>query len=98
MRNDNNKNKCYPHIDKLIHNTYGKHSSTTSTRNLYDHYIRAIRLASEQIKDKGVICYITNGSFIETASMGGLRKCLYDEYTSIYVLLLRGFTRGDTFR
>jgi len=91
--NDNNANIGYPHLDERISNTYAKNSTATSTKNLMDSYIRAIRWASDRIGTSGVMGFVTNASFIEGNSMDGLRKCLVDEFSSIYVFHLRGNQR-----
>jgi len=91
--NDGNKNLKYPELDNRISKTYVKNSNATLTKNLYDSYIRAIRWASDRIKDKGIVCYISNGSFIDSNNMDGLRKCLINEFTSIYCFNLRGNAR-----
>lgn len=91
--NDSNKNLKYPHLDERIRSTYAAGSSATLVKNLYDSYIRAVRWASDRIKDKGVICYVTNGSFIDANNMDGLRKCLVEEFSYAYVFNLRGNAR-----
>ena len=91
--NDGNKNIDYPHLDDRIKTTYVEKSEAKLKKNLYDSYIRAIRWASDRIKNKGIICYVTNGSFIEANNMDGLRKCLTDEFTSLYIFNLRGNQR-----
>lgn len=98
--NDGNKNLKYPQLDDRIGETYATYSSATNKNSLYDSYIRSIRWASDRIKDKGVVCYVTNGSFIDNNAMDGLRKCLADEFTSIYCFNLRGNQRtsGETSR
>ncbi|MBD2151196.1 hypothetical protein H6F44_13855 [Pseudanabaena sp. FACHB-1277] len=99
-QNDGNQNLEYTELDKTIRNTYAKNSSASSVRNLYDSYIRAIRWASDRIKNKGIVCFVTNGSFIDSNNMDGLRKCLTDEFTSVYCFNLRGNQRtsGETSR
>lgn len=98
--NDGNKNLKYPQLDNRIRETYAKYSTATLKNSLYDSYIRAVRWASDRIKDKGLICYVSNGSFIDNNAMDGLRKCLVDEFTSIYCFNLRGNQRtsGETSR
>ena len=91
--NDGNKNLKYTQLDKKIANTYAEYSSATNKNSLYDSYIRAIRWASDRLKNKGILCYVTNGSFIDSNAMNGLRKCLADEFTSIYCFNLRGNAR-----
>mgnify|MGYP005845213269 CR=1 FL=1 len=91
--NDNNENINYPALDQTIRNTYAKASNANLLKNLYDSYVRAIRWASDRIKDRGVVGFVTNGSFIEANNMDGLRGCLTDEFTSLYVFNLRGNAR-----
>ncbi|MDR2170016.1 MAG: DEAD/DEAH box helicase family protein [Planctomycetaceae bacterium] len=91
--NDNNKNQVYSDLDKRISETYAEASTATNKRNLYDSYIRAVRWSSDRIGDKGVIGFVSNGSYIDTNSMDGLRKCLAEEFTDIYVFNCRGNAR-----
>jgi predicted helicase len=99
-QNDGNQNLAYPQLDTKIAATYAAKSGASNVKNLYDSYIRAVRWASDRIKDKGVVCYVSNGSFIDSNNMDGLRKCLTDEFTSVYVFNLRGNQRtsGETSR
>lgn len=62
---------------------------------LYDSYIRAIRWASDRIKDCGIIGFVSGSSFIEKPTMDGLRKSLAKEFSNIYVLNLRGDIRKN---
>jgi predicted helicase len=91
--NDSNKNLKYTQLDENIRQTYAAYSNATLKSSLYDSYIRAFRWASVRIKDKGIICYVSNSSFIDGYAMDGLRKCLTDEFTSIYCFNLRGNAR-----
>ncbi|WP_375614255.1 type ISP restriction/modification enzyme, partial [Bartonella sp. AC151YNML] len=93
--NDNAKNTPYPILDKRISETYAAQSKASNIRALYDSYIRAIRWASDRIKDCGVIGFVTNGSFLDANSMTSLRKCFVKEFSSIYVLNLRGDIRKN---
>jgi len=95
--NDSNRSMNYSELDKNISNTYVAHSTATNMNRVYDSYIRAIRWASDRIKDKGIVCYVCNGKFIDGNSMDGLRKCLVDEFSAIYCFNLRGDQRtsGD---
>ncbi|MCF3627379.1 DEAD/DEAH box helicase family protein [Planktothrix agardhii 1801] len=88
--NDNNQNLKYEKLDEKIENSYAKYSTSGNVRNLYGSEIRAIKWASERIKDKGIICYVINGALIDKGFADGLRKCLADEFTSIYCFNLRG--------
>ncbi|MEF8737401.1 MAG: type ISP restriction/modification enzyme [Candidatus Accumulibacter necessarius] len=91
--NDNNKNLHYPTLDARIRNTYAAQSGAKLVKNLYDSYIRAIRWASDRIGDRGIVAFVTNGSFLEANNMDGLRKCLIEEYSHLYVFNLRGNAR-----
>ena len=96
--NDNNQNEKYPKLDERIAETYAKNSSGTNKNSIYDSYIRAIRWASDRVKDSGVIAFVSNGSFIDGNAADGLRKCLVDEFSKLYVYNLRGNARtsGET--
>ena len=98
--NDNNKNLKYPMLDERIQQTYAARSDAGLLKNLYDSYVRAIRWASDRIKDQGVVGFVTNASFIDAKNMDGLRKCLADEFSAIYCFNLRGNQRtsGETSR
>ena len=91
--NDNNKNLTYPTLDGRIRSTYAAQSSAKLVKNLYDSYIRAIRWASDRIDKKGIVAFVTNGSFLDANNMDGLRKCLTDEFSHLYVFNLRGNQR-----
>jgi predicted helicase len=92
--NDNNKNIKYVLLDKRVEETYSNKSLRgTGKKSLYDSYIKAIRWASDRVKEKGIVCYVTNGSFIDSNTMDGLRACLTDEFTRIYCFNLRGNIR-----
>jgi predicted helicase len=91
--NDNNQNLVYPYLDKRITETYSVSSKATSTKNLLDSYIRAIRWASDRIRDRGVIGFVSNAGWLDSNSADGLRKCLAEEFCSIHVFHLRGNQR-----
>ncbi|HDS1124381.1 TPA: DEAD/DEAH box helicase [Stenotrophomonas maltophilia] len=98
--NDNNANIDYPALDARIRETYAVRSQMTSVRQLYDSYIRAIRWASDRIGDAGIIGFVTNAGFTESNQADGLRQCLAEEFSDIYVFHLRGNQRtsGETSR
>ena len=91
--NDNNANIAYQHLDQRIEESYDKYSTANLTTSLYDSYIRAIRWASDRIENNGVIGFVTNGSYLESNSADGLRKCLSEEFSSLYIFHLRGNQR-----
>jgi len=91
--NDFNSNLKYEELDQRIADTYAASSTATLKNSLYDSYIRAIRWASDRIRDAGVIGFVTNAGWMESNSADGLRKCLTEEFSSIYVFHLRGNAR-----
>jgi len=92
-QNDNNQNLAYPTLDARIRDTYAAQSAAANKKNLYDSYIRAIRWASDRIGERGIVAFVTNGSFLDANNMDGLRKCLTGEYSHLYVFNLRGNAR-----
>ncbi|WP_208436633.1 DEAD/DEAH box helicase [Bartonella tribocorum] len=93
--NDNAKNTPYPILNNRIRETYAAQSKSMNTRNFYDSYIRAIRWASDRIGNAGVIGFVSGSGYIEKSTMNSLRKSLAKEFTSIYVLNLRGDLRKN---
>ncbi|MFW6551371.1 DEAD/DEAH box helicase [Acinetobacter baumannii] len=91
--NDNNANVKYPTLDEKIRQTYADRSVATNKNSLYDSYIRAIRWASDRISTQGVIGFVTNASFVDANTADGLRKCLVEEFSSLYIFHLRGNQR-----
>lgn len=91
--NDNNANVAYPLLDGRIRETYAKYSTATNKNALYDSYIRAIRWASDRIKDCGVIGFVTNASFVDSNTSDGLRKCLAEEFSNLYIFHFKGNAR-----
>lgn len=90
---DNNRNLVYPVLDDRIRTTYAELSSSKLKKNNYDSYVRAIRWASDRIKDQGVIGFVTNGSFVDERNFDGVRKALASEFSRIYCFNLRGNQR-----
>lgn len=94
--NDNAQNLTYKHLDKRISETYVAHSITTMNKSMYDSYIKAFRWASDRISqngDGGIVAFISNGSWLEGNTTAGFRRCVEKEFSSIYVINLRGNQR-----
>lgn len=91
--NDNNQNVDYPNLDAAIAKTYVTSSVSNNSRSVYDSYIRAFRWATDRVADNGVIGFVTNGAFIDSVALDGFRKCLLDEFNTIYCFNLRGNAR-----
>ncbi|MEU8272120.1 type ISP restriction/modification enzyme [Sphaerisporangium sp. NPDC049002] len=91
--NDDNQNLKYEVLDERIKHTYAARSTATNKNSLYDSYIRAIRWASDRIKDEGIVAYVSNGGYIDGNTADGLRKSLAEEFDAIYCYNLRGNQR-----
>jgi predicted helicase len=92
--NDNAQNQSYPKLDSRIAETYAKQSSAVNNKSLYDAYIKAFRWSSDKLDENGgIICFISNGAWLDGNSTDGFRKSLEKEFTSIYVFNLRGNQR-----
>jgi len=95
--NDNNQNVSYTELDKRIKDTYVAKTKATNKNALYDSYIRAIRWASDRIDKEtgGIIGFVTNAGWLDSAACNGLRKCLTEDFSSLYIFHLRGNARAQ---
>ncbi|BAW60971.1 type IIG restriction-modification enzyme [Helicobacter pylori] len=98
--NDNNQNLSHPKLEKRVYEKYGKNSTAKVGATTRDTLIQSIYMASELLKDKGVLGFVVNGGFIDSKSGDGFRKCVAKEFAHLYVLNLRGNARtsGETFK
>ena len=90
---DDNPNVDYPELERRVAKTYAARSTATLKNSLYDTYKMAIRWASDRIGEQGVIALVTNGSWIGGNVDSGVRACLAEEFSAVYVLNLRGNAR-----
>lgn len=88
--NDDNQNESYPTLDRRIKDTYAAKSDAGLKKGLYDSYIRAFRWTSDRIEDKGIVCFVSNGGWIDASSSNGFRRSLVEEFNSVYVFNLKG--------
>ncbi|GAA7694209.1 DEAD/DEAH box helicase family protein [Helicobacter pylori] len=92
-QNDNNQNLSHPKLEKLVYEKYGKNSTAKVGKTTRDTLIQSIYMASELLKDRGVLGFVVNGGFIDSKSGDGFRKCVAKDFAHLYVLNLRGNTR-----
>ncbi len=93
-QNDDNQNASYPELEKRIGETYVELAGKISSKkSLYDSYIKAFRWASDRLGDQGVIAFVSNAGWIDTAASCGMRRCLQQEFSSVYVYHLKGNQR-----
>ncbi len=94
--NDNNKNRKYPVVDARIRETYTKDSKATNKNALNDAYVKFFRWASDRLAGQdGIVCFVTNNSFVEQIAFDGMRKHLLQDFTQIYHLDLHGNVRKN---
>ncbi|GAA6861975.1 hypothetical protein CHC122_10780 [Helicobacter pylori] len=98
--NDNNQNLSHPKLEKRVYEKYGKNSTAKVGATTRDTLIQSIYMASELLKDRGVLGFVVNGGFIDSKSGDGFRKSVAKEFSHLYVLNLRGNARtsGETFK
>ncbi|GAA7966505.1 DEAD/DEAH box helicase family protein [Helicobacter pylori] len=92
-QNDNNQNLSHPNLEERVYEKYGKNSTAKVGATTRDTLIQSIYMASELLKDKGVLGFVVNGGFIDSKSGDGFRKCVAKEFAHLYVLNLRGNAR-----
>lgn len=92
--NDNAQNQSYVKLEKRIETTYAAETKVSAKNSLYDSYIKAFRWSTDRLDSTGgIICFISNGAWLDSNAGEGFRKCLEKEFTSIYVFNLRGNQR-----
>ena len=94
--NENNKNRKYPVLEDRIRFTYAKESKATNKNALGDSYVKFFRWASDRLEERdGVVCFVSNNSFVEQLAFDGFRKRLLSEFQAVYHLHLEGNVRQD---
>ena len=84
--NDNAGNKSYPRIDEAIAGTYAAKSNALAKRSLYDSYMRAFRFATDLLGGgDGIVCFVTNGAWLDGNAAVGFRKSIEIEYNKCFV-------------
>ena len=94
--NDNNKNRKYDVIDKRVSATYAHDSQATNRNALSDPYVKFFRWATDRLGQRdGVVCMVTNNSFVDQIAFDGMRGHLLDDFTAIYHVDLHGNVRQN---
>ncbi len=92
--NDNAQNQSYPGLESRIRTTYVALSNAGLSKSSYDSYKKAFRWSSDRLDENGgIVCFVTNGAWIDGNSDDGLRLAFEHEFSSIYVFNLRGNQR-----
>lgn len=90
---DGDTKEEYVDLDNRIRATYRAKSNASYFRALQDSYIRAFRWASDRIDGSGIVAFVSGGGWLVGNAMDGMRRCLVEEFSEIYVLNLRGNVR-----
>ncbi|MGD0089746.1 MAG: type ISP restriction/modification enzyme, partial [Planctomycetota bacterium] len=94
--NDNNKNRKYLVIDRRIKESYAKDSKATNKNALSDMYVKFFRWAVDRLLPRnGIVCFVSNNSFVDQIAFDGMRKRLAEDFTRIYHLDLHGNVRQN---
>lgn len=94
--NENNKNRPYDEVDGRIRETYAKDSTATLKNKLYDPYVRFFRWAIDRLGNRpGIVCFVSNNSFIDHGAFDGMQKHLLRDFTRIYHVDLHGDVNRD---
>ena len=92
--NDNAANQVYTKLDERISMTYVADSITSMNKANYDAYIKAFRWSTDRLDEGGgIICFVSNGAWLDGNTTAGFRKRLEKEFSAIYVFNLRGNQR-----
>jgi predicted helicase len=105
--NQNSKNKAYVEesngkkrkkgVDLRIEQTYVKDSNAQLNNKSYDVYAKFFRWATDRLQGQdGLVCFISNNSFIHKIALDGMRKHLAWDFTDIYHLDLGGDARESS--
>ncbi len=67
-----------------------------NNNKLYDAYVKFFRWAVDRLQGRdGIVCYVSNNSFVDQIAFDGMRKHLLQDFTHIYHLDLHGNVRKN---
>ncbi len=94
--NEQNKNRKYPVTDQKIRETYSADSRATNKNALSDMYVKFFRWAVDRLEGRdGIVCYVSNNSFVDQVAFDGMRRHLANDFTRIYHVDLHGNVRHN---
>ncbi|MGO7120612.1 type ISP restriction/modification enzyme [Rhizobium johnstonii] len=93
--NMRNPNRPYKRVDERIRGSYGAGSAAQNKIAIYDMYARFFRWAADRMHDDGVLCFVTNRSFIDSRTFDGFRKAVAEEFHEVHVVDLGGDVRAN---
>jgi predicted helicase len=94
--NDNNRNRQHDEVDRRVHETYTRDSNATNKNALSDIYVKFFRWATDRLEGRdGIVCFVSNNSFIDQAAFDGMRKHLLADFDRIDHIDLHGNVRRN---
>ena len=70
-------------IDERIRETYAKDSKATNKNSLSDMYVKFFRWAADRLDGRdGIVCFVSNNSFVDQIAFDGMRKHLLQGLSS----------------
>jgi predicted helicase len=82
-------------LENRIAETYVSSSKADLSKSVYDTFIKAFRWSTDRLdpENGGIICFVSNGAWLDSNSLDGFRGYLEKEFSSIHVFNLRGNCR-----
>ena len=90
---EDNPNVPHPDLEERIRQTYAARSKAQLRRALNDLYKMSIRWATDRIGERGIVAFVTPNGYLDGNAESGMRACLVDEFTTLYIFNLRGNAR-----
>ncbi len=95
--NENNPNRKYKEVDERIRATYAKDSKAANKNSLADMYVKFFRWAADRLEGRdGIVCFVSNNSFVDQIAFDGMRKHLAQDFELIDHIDLHGNVRRNS--
>ena len=86
-----NRRSVYPKLQERVDQTYKGENPVPGSYALSNSYVQAFRWATDRINDNdGVIGFVTSSSFLNAEGTKYMRKSFAKEFSTIYIIDLRG--------
>jgi predicted helicase len=96
IHNEQNANRLYAVVDGRVKETYSRDSTAKSRSKLADPYVKFFRWATDRLEGRdGIVCFVSNNSFVEQVAFDGMRKHLGADFTAIFHFDLEGNVRQN---
>ncbi len=84
-------------IDERIQDTYAQRLNCYANKNAFsDAYVKFFRWAADRLQDRdGIVCFVSNNSFVDQVAFDGMRKHLLKDFSQFYHVDLHGNVRKN---